>query len=99
MNELEKALMQEPSITSPYCVFCGRPATNQHHVVFRSQGGKDGPTLSVCGMGNASGCHYLLHQRMLHVRYEDGWQFLTTNRPTKYQDALSMDGWRDIWVP
>ena len=97
MNELEKALYSAPSIHSDRCVFCGRPATNQHHVVFRSQGGKDGATISVCGMGNASGCHGLLHQRKLHVRYEGVWQYLRTKEPTKYQDALSMDGWRCLW--
>ena len=97
MNLLEKALMEAPSINAPYCVFCGRRATNNHHVVFRSQGGKDGPTLSVCGLGNASGCHGLLHQRKLHVRYVNNeWQYLETKEPTKYQTALSMEGWRSL---
>lgn len=98
MNELERALLSAPSIHTETCVFCGRRATNQHHVVFRSQGGGEGPTVSVCGMGNASGCHGLLHRRMLHLRYEGGWQFLRTGEPTKYQDALAMEGWRDLWV-
>ena len=97
MNELERALYSAPSIHTPYCVFCGRPATNDHHVVFRSQGGKDGATISVCGMGNACGCHGLLHQRKLHVRFIDGnWEYLRTPEPTKYQNALEMKGWRRL---
>ena len=96
MNLLQQALYSAPSIRTAYCVFCGRPATNQHHVVPRSQGGTDGATLSVCGLGNASGCHGKLHSHKLHVRYQDGWQYLETKQPTKYQDALSMDGWRNI---
>ena len=96
MNELEKALFYAPSLVSDTCVICGKPATNQHHVVFRSQGGSDGATVSVCGFGNASGCHGKLHHRTLHLRYTDRWQFLETDKPTKYQTALSMDGWRDV---
>lgn len=97
MNELEKALYNAPSIHQETCIICGRPATNQHHVVFRSQGGEDGATVSVCGMGNASGCHGLLHQRKLHLRYKDGeWQYLRTKHPMKYQFALAMKGWRSV---
>ena len=47
-------------------------------------------------MGNASGCHGKLHSHTLHVRYENGWQYLETSQPTKYQDALAMDGWRNL---
>lgn len=98
MNELQKALCSAPSIRTPYCVFCGRSATNQHHVVPRSQGGTDGATISVCGMGNASGCHGKLHSHTLHVRYTDAWEYLETPQPTKYQDALAMEGWRRLWA-
>lgn len=96
MNELEKALYHAPSLHSPYCVICGKPATNQHHVVFRSQGGEGGATVSVCGFGNASGCHGKLHNRTLHLRFTDRWQYLETDKPTKYQTALAMSGWRDV---
>ena len=47
-------------------------------------------------MGNASGCHGKLHSHTLHVRYIDGWQYLETSQPTKYQDALAMSGWRNL---
>ena len=96
MNNFEKQLMQAPSIRTPWCVFCGKKATNYHHVVFRSQGGEKGPVLSVCGLGNASGCHGKLHSRKLHVRYTDRWEYLETEEPTKYQTALGMEGWKPL---
>ena len=96
MNLLEKALMDKPSIEQQYCPFCGRPATNRHHIVARSQGGTDGPTVTVCGMGNASGCHGLFHSHRLHLRYTDRWEYLRTKEPTKYQTALNMEGWRPL---
>ena len=97
MNELDKALMNAPSIESMWCPFCGRIATQKHHIVPRSRGGKDGPTVNVCGLGNASGCHGKLHQHRLHLRYTDEWEFFETSEPTKYQDALEMDGWQRLW--
>lgn len=97
MNLLDKALMNAPSINSMWCPFCGRIATQKHHIVPRSRGGKDGPTVNVCGLGNASGCHGKLHQHRLHLRYTDELEFLETEEPTKYQDALEMDGWQRLW--
>ena len=96
MNLLYEALMDKPSIEHEYCPFCGRPATNRHHIVPRSQGGHDGPTVTVCGMGNASGCHGEFHNRRLHLRYTDRWEYLRTREPTKYQTALGMEGWRPV---
>lgn len=97
MNELDKELMCAPSINSMWCPFCGRIATQKHHIVHRSRGGTNGPTVNVCGLGNASGCHGKLHQHRLHLRYTDEWEFLETEEPTKYQDALDMDGWQRLW--
>ncbi len=99
MNEFQRALMGMPSIESAVCPFCGMPATNRHHVVPRSQGGKDGPTVTVCGFGNAGGCHGDLHAHRLHLRARDGrWEWLRTDEPTKYERALEMDGWRPVEV-
>lgn len=95
MNLLDAELMGKPSIELPWCPFCGRPATNRHHIVYRSRGGKDGPTVTVCGTGN-SGCHGKFHEHRLHLRYRDGWEYLETEGPTKYQTALEMEGWRKI---
>lgn len=105
-------MMRQPSIETELCAICKvRKATNRHHIVPRSQGGENGPTITVCGMGNASGCHGLLHAHKLHIRwgverisimhygdhdwdFEEGWQVLYTPHPTKYADALEMEGWR-----
>lgn len=67
------------------------------------------PTVRLCGCGNASGCHGLAHQSKLHFRWVEvttngnnrylsvqvggHWEYLITDEPTKYQDALAMDGW------
>lgn len=96
MDRLQADLMGRPSIETELCPFCGRPAQNRHHIVFRSQGGEHGPTVTVCGLGNTSGCHGMLHSRMLHLRWRDGWEWLRTERPTKYQEALEMDGWKRL---
>lgn len=53
-------------------------------------------TVNVCGMGNVTGCHAKLHKHLLHMRYRDGWEYLETEEPTKYQSALSMEGWREL---
>lgn len=114
-------LMEGTSVTAPYCVVCGRThPLNQHHVVRRGAGKlyRAGievpkPTLTLCGMGNASGCHGLAHQNRLHFRwvraegrlsapyaYGSGhWEYLLTDVPTKYHRALEMDGWRPIHTP
>lgn len=89
--------MNRPSIKSDYCVFCGRPKNSEHHVVPRSQGGSKGATLSVCGFGNESGCHGLLHSHNLHVNFDEdlnSWIYLYTPVPTKYEKALQMSGWK-----
>ena len=41
-----------------YCVLCGRPATNLHHVKYRSAGGSDteNNTVMLC-----TGCHEKAH--------------------------------------
>ena len=98
MNSYLEAMMALPSIESAVCPFCGRPASNRHHIVPRSQGGKDGPTVTVCGFGNAAGCHGLLHAHRLHLRPSgDGWwEWLLTAEPVKYDKALAMPGWMRV---
>lgn len=63
------------------CAWCGRPATNSHHVPPRSKGsflfvGTNGYTttllpalVALCGMGNVSGCHAMAHRHSLAVRW------------------------------
>lgn len=98
MNEYQKAMMSLPSIESAICPFCGKPAAERHHIVPRSQGGTKGPTITVCGFGNTSGCHGLLHSHHLHLK-PDGkgwWQWIRTPKSTKYDTALKMSGWKPV---
>lgn len=103
MNQLDLALMEGKSIVTDHCVVCGAHGhLEQHHIVRRSAGQVvragimlEKPTLTLCGRGNTSGCHGLTHQLRLHFRWHNGaWQYLKTQEPTKYQDALAMDGWQ-----
>lgn len=67
-----------------------------HHIVPRSAGGHDGPTVRVCGLGNGAGCHKRLHDHTLHFRHRGGWEWLLTEQPEKYDRALAMDGWQPV---
>ena len=102
MQAWQRKMMQAPSIPGVRCAFCGRVPIERHHIIYRSQGGTDGPTVPVCGLGNASGCHGLLHAHILHLWWDDGaqcWMWLRTPEPVKEQDALAMDGWRRLREP
>lgn len=71
------------------------------------------PTITLCGSGNTCGCHGLAHQNRLHFRWvpkpsgrwkpatfgSGWWEFLVTDEPTSYPDALDMDGWRKLRKP
>lgn len=99
MNERQTRLMRGKSIESALCPFCGRPSTNRHHIVPRSAGGKNGPTVCVCGMGNASGCHRLLELHYLHMDWDEAdgcWKYLRTDEPMKDERADMLDGWRPV---
>lgn len=69
----DEARMEWPSIRQPFCGVCGKPTEAQHHIVYKSQGGHDGPTISVCGRGNedATKCHGALHRHDLHINYDE----------------------------
>lgn len=98
MNEHDRWLMDKPSIETRICAICGmRQSSNRHHVVPKSRGGADGPTITVCGMGNCNGCHGLLHAHKAHLRYDCGWEVLVTDEPMKYDKALETEGWRPIY--
>ena len=73
LNETNKHLIGKPSLKSDYCVVCGARATNQHHVIQKGMGGSKAkiPTVSLCGMGNTSGCHKLAHEGKLHFYWFD----------------------------
>lgn len=113
-----RPLMEGVSVRAGRCVVCGAPAPlNQHHVVRRGAGKlyKGGvevpkPTLTLCGSGNASGCHGKAHQQRLHFRwvkqsarfnaaasYGSGhWEWLETE-PMKELKAQAVEsGWKPI---
>lgn len=100
LNDLTSPLLGKPSLYSPYCVVCGKPATNQHHVVIKGIGGSKHerriPTVSLCGMGGVDGCHGKAHAMRLHFRWDGGWWCLETDEPCSYAEALEMDGWSRI---
>lgn len=96
MNDLQRALIDKPDIETPWCPFCGRPWQSRHHIVERSQGGGNGPTVTVCGIDNSTGCHGRFHHRTLHLKWCDGWMYLATTEPTKYHEALEKDNWRKL---
>lgn len=75
----ERKLLGLPSYVSPYCLCCGEKATNQHHVIQKGMGGRTKtiekliPTVSLCGFGNASGCHGLAHSGHLRIWHDGEW--------------------------
>jgi len=101
MNAYLQALMDKPSQDEGCCAVCGSyDWSSLHHVVPRSQGGKDGPTIRLCGSGT-TGCHGDAENKCLHFRYVDGsyytgWEYMRTTKGVKYEVALAMDGWRMV---
>ena len=78
------ALLDKPSLIQAACCVCGDPAGAKHHAPPRSRIPKAMhkriPLLSVCGHGNESGCHRLLHG-FVTPSYDDllGWRFTVTD--------------------
>ena len=75
-----------PHVELSGCAGCHGPADNRHHVVPKGMGGGSksfiletprgkfvlfSPTVTLCGMGNASGCHGEAHSGLL--RFEWQW--------------------------
>lgn len=91
-------LLDKPSITTDHaCAICGRYATNYHHIVPRSVGGKNGPVVRLCGSGT-TGCHGMAESKMLHFRWRNGWEYLMTAKPMRYEIALEEEGWKRVSV-
>lgn len=95
MNLYDQELMKAPSLQPAYCIICGRQNPTSHHVVPRARGGHKGPQLHLCGHGTR-GCHGMAEDKKLHFRYEDGWQYLETPHPMKYETALETEGWKYV---
>jgi hypothetical protein len=92
VNLYLEPLLCKPSILPPYCIVCGVPATNAHHVIPGRRKDIRVPRLRLCGSGT-TGCHGDAHAKRLHFRYRDGWEYLRTE-PTRYEHALASKGWK-----
>lgn len=79
MTHDERDLLGLPSHDSVRCLACGGWANNHHHVIPKRMGGRNKaierliPTVSLCGFGNASGCHGLAHAGKLRFWYDGEW--------------------------
>lgn len=113
-----RPMMEGETVRAPFCVVCGATwPLNQHHVIRRGAGNvyRGGvalpkPTLTLCGSGNAGGCHGLAHSQRLHFRWVKTaqgsgsyygtrvsgghWEWLRTDEPT---DELAAQGVEDGW--
>ena len=72
LTEGDCSLIGAPSVVQPFCMVCGAPGVEQHHVVPRSRTvrRKDrGPTVSLC-----KGCHTHHHSvSPMRFVYDEGW--------------------------
>lgn len=104
--EWEQDWLALPTYTDTRCYVCGSTdALEQHHPLPRSQGGKRGPTLTLCKQ-----CHMHVHdRRTLHLRpvvertsrglvFGRGAhvEWLETEEACKDFDALSLPGWHRV---
>lgn len=97
MNAHDAKLMSAPSWETLLCPFCGKRFQSRHHIVYRSRGGENGPTITVCGVDNVSGCHGLIHQGFLHLDFREGrWFFLRSREPCSIDTALQIIGWKAV---
>lgn len=82
MNLQDEEKMEWPSFPrQSFCPICGESHTRpghhaeEHHVVPRSRGGKDGPTIYLCW-----DCHERIRLKELDVRYEKRWTYKWWNQ-------------------
>lgn len=72
--------MNARDMIRPWCVVCGRPATNKHHEPPKGIGGigKKGiepPVISLCGSGT-TGCHGMRHAGKIKFRWhKNRWEW------------------------
>jgi hypothetical protein len=106
-----EALMGKPSVTLlPFCAICGARAHDKHHVVQKGMGGVGAdvdariPLMRLCGDGNGSGCHGLLHAHRLHVYWDDGahgapegWVFYVSPSPMGDEECWELN--RAAYLP
>lgn len=103
LPEMWWPLMDAPSVETPWCAVCGKTGhIERHHMVKRSAGKlyRGGievpkPTITLCGHGNADGCHGMAHQGRLHFGFWDGVLWYRIGEPMPYQQALETG----VWMP
>lgn len=105
LPEFLRPLMAGTSIETPRCAVCGRAGRlERHHIVRRSAGNlyRHGapvpkPTVTLCGFGNAGGCHGLAHANRLHFR----WVVGAAGRDWLDRSRVSVPGghWEAIVLP
>jgi hypothetical protein len=93
--DLKKMAIGRKTFVHDFCVICGKPASELHHMVYRSHGGTDGPLVSLC-----RDCHNKEHLHLLHF---DMRPFECGERPCyKFTDTsckhenLGDDGWVNL---
>ena len=95
-------LMDKPSLESDCCIFCGKPATEDHHIVPRSslikKLQKFSPTVSVCGFGNTDGCHGALHNGRIHIRWNERFEYATFEHSVSHDFAEKYGYWEELKV-
>lgn len=111
MDAMWHPLMDVDDVTPGYCAICERAyPLEKHHMVPRSAGElyRDGkklkkPVIQLCGFGNnlqdsdgRNFCHGLAHHKRLHFRNNGRLEYLITDHPVKYQEALEMAGWLPV---
>lgn len=95
LPEFLRPLMDGTTLRLDHCAVCGKTyPLNQHHIVRRGAGKlyHDGhevqkPCITLCGSGNASGCHGLAHANRLHFRW------VPSHRGQSRKSAL-----RNVWA-
>ena len=91
LTPADAALLDKPSLVQNRCCVCGDPTQSNHHAAFKSQVPKADhhriPVLSVCGVGNESGCHRLVQARWVVPYYESmwGWCFRVTDEAARQE--------------
>ena len=102
--DLALSSVEAEGYVNDFCVWCGKAATDKHHVVYRSHGGIDDVTVTLCPY-----CHGMAHSHLLHFMEGDilaqsqrgmfrpGVIYaLKTAVSTKVDKAVGMRGWIDL---
>ena len=94
-----------PDFGGFYCIVCGKPNANAHHIPPIGTGRRDrwqGAIVRLCGSGT-TGCHGAFHAGKLELRYTpDGWEWRGESSPMDGRPGLIARRWTpchddDFW--